>query len=117
MADENVVVDPVQDDPTPEPTPDPPVVDPMLVMLKTDLAISSTAYDARLEQYLTSAQAEIVREGVTFPDTLAVEDMQLIVMYASYMWRKRDGNETGMPRMLRYLLNQRVISQKMKAGE
>ena len=89
----------------------------MLEMLKVDLGISSTAYDARLNQYLESAQAEIIREGVTFPETLAVEDMQLIVMYASYMWRKRDGNETGMPRMLRYLLNQRVFSQKMKAGE
>jgi hypothetical protein len=89
----------------------------MLEMMKVDLGISSTAYDARLNQYLESAQAEIIREGVTFPETLAVEDMQLIVMYASYMWRKRDGNETGMPRMLRYLLNQRVISQKMKAGE
>lgn len=89
----------------------------MLEMLKVDLGISSNAYDGRLTQYLESAQSEIVREGVTFPETLTVEDMQLIVMYASYMWRKRDGNKTGMPRMLRYLLNQRVISQKMKAGE
>ena len=89
----------------------------MLTMLKTDLGISSTSYDARFAQYLQSAQKEIVRVGITFPETLDVEDMQLIVMYASYMWRKRDGNETGMPRDLQFLLHNRLMSQKMKVGE
>ena len=84
----------------------------MLGMLKVDLGISSTAYDSRLGQYLTSAKAEIVREGYTFPETLSVNDMQLIVMYATWMWKKRETGE-GMPRMIRYLLNQRVFSQKM----
>lgn len=84
----------------------------MLGMLKVDLGISSTAYDSRLGQYLTSAKAEIVREGVSFPATLGVADMQLVVMYATWMWKKRETGE-GMPRMLRYLLNQRVFSQKM----
>lgn len=85
----------------------------MLGMLKVDLGISSTAYDSRLGQYLTSAKAEIVREGVSFPTTLCVDDMQLIVMYATWMWKKRETGE-GMPRMLRYLLNQKVFSQKMR---
>lgn len=89
----------------------------MLTMLKIDLGISTNAYDGRLEQYLDVAQKEIVREGITFPDELDVEDMQLIVMYASYMWRKRDGNETGMPRNLQFLLHNRLMSQKMKVGE
>ena len=117
MADENVVVDPVHDDPTPEPTPDPPVVDPMLVMLKTDLAISSTAYDERLGQYLASAKAQIIREGYTFPETLSVDDMQMIVRYAAYKWRNRDdriGNPgTTMPRDLRWMINNAIFSQKM----
>ena len=85
----------------------------MLGMLKVDLGISSTAYDSRLGQYLTSAKAEIVREGMSFPTTLGVDDMQLIVMYATWMWKKRETGE-GMPRMLRYLLNQKVFSQKMR---
>jgi hypothetical protein len=85
----------------------------MLGMLKVDLGISSTAYDSRLGQYLTSAKAEIVREGVSFPTTLGVDDMQLIVMYATWMWKKRETGE-GMPRMIRYLLNQKVFSQKMR---
>ena len=85
----------------------------MLGMLKVDLGISSTAYDSRLGQYLTSAKTEIVREGVSFPTTLGVDDMQLIVMYATWMWKKRETGE-GMPRMIRYLLNQKVFSQKMR---
>lgn len=88
----------------------------MLGMLKVDLGISSTAYDSRLGQYLTSAKAEIVREGVSFPTTLGVDDMQLIVIYATWMWKKRETGE-GMPRMIRYLLNQKVFSQKMRGDE
>ena len=85
----------------------------MLGMLKVDLGISSTAYDSRLSQYLTSAKAEMVREGVSFPTTHGVDDMQLIVMYATWMWKKRETG-SGMPRMIRYLLNQKVFSQKMR---
>ena len=109
MADENTV-DEGQE--TVTPAADPAPVDPMLVMLKVDLGISTTAYDERLGQYLTSAKAEIVREGVTFPDTLTVDDMQLIVSYAAWMWNKRDSTD-GMPRMVRFMLNNRIMSQKM----
>lgn len=87
----------------------------MLQMLKIDLGISITSqlYDERLGQYLTTAQAEINREGYTFPETLTVDDMQLIVMYAAWMWRRRD-NMDAMPRMLRYILNNRIFAQKMQ---
>lgn len=95
----------------------------MLEMLKIDLGISSTVYDTRLNQYLEAAQKECEREGVSFPSTLEVEDMQLIVMYAAWMWRRRDG-EAGkygaghsMPTMLRKMLNNRVFSQKMGGDE
>lgn len=85
----------------------------LVTMLKIDLGISTTVYDERLGQYLDSAKAEIEREGITFPSTLTVDDMQLIVLYAAWMWRKRDGSSTSMPRMLRYMLNNKVVSQKM----
>lgn len=90
----------------------------MLEMLKIDLGIdtSETIYDTRLNQYLTSAQAEIVREGYTFPDTLTLSDQQVIVMYAAWLWRRRD-DMSGMPRMLRYRLNQLVLSQVMQESE
>lgn len=81
----------------------------MLTMLKTDLGIrTSTAYDARLEQLLTVAQREIIAEGASDLDASDALDQQLIVMYAAWLWRRRD-EMTGMPRMLRLALNNRVF--------
>lgn len=85
----------------------------LLPSLKIDLGITTTAYDSRLTQYLQSAQNNIEREGITIGDT--VDDDQLVVMYAAWTWRKRDSGE-GMPRMLRYALNNRVFSEKMSDG-
>lgn len=82
-----------------------------LIMLKVDLGISTTAYDSRLLQYLQSAKQDIEREGITFPPEPPISDDQLIVMYAAWTWRKRATGE-GMPRMLRYALNNRLLSQK-----
>ena len=84
----------------------------MLQMLKTDLGITASAYDERLGQYLDAAQKRIAEEGVTL-DTNDIGDMQIVVMYAAWMWRRRDTME-GMPRMLRYALNNRVFAEKMK---
>ena len=84
-----------------------------LVMLKTDLGISSTAYDTRLAQYIKSAEASITREGVTINNE-KIDDATLIVMYAAWMWTRRESGE-GMPRMLRYKLNNRILSEKMEA--
>lgn len=84
-----------------------------LSMLRTDLGITTTAYDARLQQYLTSAQQMIEREGVKTLDLSVLEDAQLVVMYAAWMWRRRDSQD-GMPRMLRWALNNRIMSEKMQ---
>ena len=83
----------------------------MLEMLKIDLGITTKAYDERLQKYITSAQAQIEREGITL-SLESVDDMQLVVMYAAWMWRRRDTME-GMPRMVRYALNNRLFAQKM----
>ena len=82
----------------------------LLPILKIDLGITTTAYDERLSTYLEYAQREIQREGIALGDS--VDDNQLVVMYAAWAWRRRDSGE-GMPRMLRYALNNRVFSQKM----
>ena len=83
----------------------------LLTMLKIDCGITTTAFDERLAQYVEVAKSEITREGVTLVDTAS--DSQLVVMYAAWLWRKRDTGE-GMPRMLRYAINQRVFSEKMQ---
>lgn len=85
-----------------------------LAMLKIDLGISSTGYDDRLKQILKSSEKAIKKEGVSTLDNTDLDDCQLIVMYAAWMWRKRDTGE-GMPRMLRWSLNNRIFSEKARA--
>ena len=93
----------------------------MLTMLKTDLGIlNTTAYDTRLNQLLTVAQRAIIDAGASTLDASDVLDMQLIVMYTAWLWRKRDftlGNQqskdmTTMPRMLRLALTNRIFKEK-----
>ncbi len=85
-------------------------MDTMLNMLKVDLGIlSTTVYDERLQQLLQYAQRRINSKGVVL-NLDDIEDAQLCVMYAAWLWRKRESGE-GMPRMLRYTLNNRIIGK------
>ena len=89
----------------------------MLTMLKTDLGIRiSTVYDTRLDQLLTVAQQAIIEEGASTLDASDSLDMQLIVMYAAWLWRRRDSMD-GMPRSLRYQLNRRIFAEKAGAAD
>lgn len=74
--------------------------------LKVDLQITTTAYDDRLGQYIDSAASEIKREGYTLRATIADDNLQ--IMYAAWLWRRRDTGE-GMPRMIRWELNNRLF--------
>ena len=87
----------------------------MLDMLRTDLGITTNKYDIRLYKLIESAQKMIETEGITIDDT-DPQDQQIVVSYAAWMWRRRDTME-GMPRMLRWQLNNRLMSQKMKETE
>lgn len=86
-----------------------------LTMLKIDLGLTTTAYDARLEQLLASSTAAILRAGAATLDVSNPLDAQLVVMYAAWQWRRRDTGE-GMPRMLQWALNNRVFGEKMQGG-
>ena len=81
----------------------------LLVGLRTDLGIGAHAYDDRLRERLRTAQARIAEEGITLEDTAA--DRDLVIMYAAWLWRCRVSGE-GMPRMLRYALNNRLFAEK-----
>lgn len=83
----------------------------MLEALKVDLGISTTAYDDRLTQYLEAAGEAIKQEGITL-DLQSYQDSMLQIMYAAWLWRKRDSQD-GMPRMLRWLLNNRLFAEKV----
>lgn len=83
----------------------------ILSSLKVDLGIlRTTAYDSRLKEVIKSSFQMIEREGATL-DVSLLEDAQLVVMYSAWLWRKRDSGE-GMPRMLRWALNNRILSEK-----
>lgn len=80
-----------------------------LDMLKIDLGINGNNYDARLQQYLTAAASAISDEGITL--TESIQDGNLQIMYASWLWRKR-AEDVGMPRNLRWMLNNRLFKEK-----
>ena len=82
----------------------------ILKSLKVDLGIlRTTAYDERLTEIIKSSYQMITREGATL-DVSNLEDAQLVVMYSAWTWRRRDTGE-GMPRMLRWALNNRILGQ------
>ena len=83
----------------------------LLDSLKVNLGITSTGYDDRLLGMLNAANEFIAREGAVLnPDSF--EDGELLIMYASWLWRRRDTME-AMPKMLRWTLNNRIFSRKM----
>lgn len=81
-----------------------------LQLLKMDLQLVTSAFDSYLSQLLQAAEKFIGQEGITLTDS--VEDTQLCVMYAAYLYRRRADPVAAMPRMLRYALNQRRLTEK-----
>ena len=88
-----------------------------LALLKVDLGelYPSAQRTEFLQQAIDAAEQFIAREGIVL--TQSAEDVQLVVMYAAYLVRKRavannNAYSTAMPRMLRWALNNRLFSQK-----
>lgn len=71
----------------------------------------TTANDAYLGELLQLAQKLMQREGIVM-DENNIEHQMIQVQYAAYLFRRRAGNDTGMPRFLRYELNNLLFSQK-----
>lgn len=88
--------------------------DEMLTQMKIDLGIVSTAYDTRFNTLLSSAYSAITMEGIVL-DTSLPEHADLVVSYAAWLWRKRDTGE-GLPRWLRWRINNLLFSQKTGGG-
>ena len=85
----------------------------ILAMLKSNLQLIGTTWDEYLTQLIEVSTREIGREGVVL-DTSQIDDVNLIVMYASYLYRKRN-TDGPMPRMLRYALNNRLFAGKLES--
>ena len=82
----------------------------ILVILKTDLQISSAALDNYLEALIASARDFIATEGIEL--TESISDAMLIEMYAAYLYRRRREENVAMPRMLRWALNNRLFQRR-----
>lgn len=83
-----------------------------VILLKHDLQILHEKQDEYLKSLLDMSASMIKREGIELTED--IEDVGLQVMYAAYLYRHRAEKENAMPRMLRYALNNRLLSQKMK---
>lgn len=81
----------------------------ILEAVKVNLGIRSTAIDGRLQSLIDVAKSNISSEGITLADS--IPDNELVIMYTSYLWSKRESGE-GMPRMLRLALNNRLLKEK-----
>ena len=92
----------------------------LITMLEYNLEIITEYMDAdaklqketQLGYYLSSAIEFIEREGVVL-DYDSPGDLMLIVMYASFLYEKRNDGVSVMPRALRYNLNTRLFKQKV----
>ncbi len=77
-------------------------------LVKLDLQLHHNAFDVLLEQYIDAARTFIRKEsGKEVTDS--ADDVQIVVMYAAYLYRKRAAPDTEMPRMLRWALNNRAF--------
>jgi len=82
----------------------------LLAMLKNDLGMLHTQQDTFLKDLLQLAETYMADEGI--PDIEDnIRDNGIIVMYAAYLFRKRTKDDNGMPRMLRYALNKRILKK------
>lgn len=84
----------------------------MLAGLKVNLGIVTTVYDVRLTQLLQVAKSYLISEGVSTLNTADIGDAELVIMYAAWLWRRRD-TMSAMPRMLELARNNRVFREKM----
>lgn len=91
-----------------------------LAILKLNLQMLTSANDTYLTYLLEAGEASIQREGII--DDSSADYNACVIDYAAYLYRKRaastaggkDG-ETGMPRFLRWHLNNLLTSQRMSS--
>jgi hypothetical protein len=87
-----------------------------LKILKHDLQTTTSANDEYLKSLLEYGKAAIIREGIKFEEETIELDMA-VIHYAAYLFRKRAGKDTMMPRFLRYELNNILFSQRGKTSD
>lgn len=91
-----------------------------LAMLKVDLGLLTITQEQEtyLAQLLDAAQLRLTDDGITLTDGNAQHDA-LVVMYAAWLYRKRDQDpdKQAMPKMLSLLRNSILFGQKARVSE
>lgn len=85
-----------------------------LPLLRSDLQNPPQATDAYLTHLLSVAESRISDEGIVL--TGSIDDLNLVIMYASWLYRCRNKDDNPMPRMLRWALNNRIFGPNREAG-
>lgn len=84
----------------------------ILVMLKSNLGMMTTTQDSYLMFLIESSKKNLAEMGITL-DLNESDDINLVVMHAAYLFRKRAEDNPGMPRMLQFAIHNRLFSEKM----
>lgn len=82
-----------------------------LSLFKLDMSITHNLRDTLFSNLIQSSAMELVKMGIDLSKE-SVEDIQLIVEYSTWMYRKRQ-EDIGLPRNLQFKIHNRVIQ---KAG-
>lgn len=91
----------------------------ILTEVKANLDLSVTTRDAELLNKIELAKSAISTEGISLiqsEDGYSIEDGELIAAYAAFLHRNRN-KDAAMPRHLRYMLNNRLFSEKARGDE
>ena len=85
----------------------------ILTMLKSNLSMMTSAQDNYLGFLINSSKKNLAETGITL-DLNESDDVNLVVMHAAYLFRKRAEDNPVMPRMLQFAIHNRLMSEKMK---
>ena len=73
----------------------------------------TSAQDNYLGFLINSSKKNLAETGITL-DLNESDDVNLVVMHAAYLFRKRAEDNPVMPRMLQFAIHNRLMSEKMK---
>jgi len=82
-------------------------MDDVLVLVKADLGIKSSARDPFLTKMINGMKTEIEGKGITL-DLESPEDQMLLNDYAAWRYRHRS-EDAGLPEHLRYRIRNRIV--------
>ena len=85
----------------------------ILELTKQNLSILHSAQDSYLVSLIATSESSIREMGITL-DLEDAKDVNLVVMHAAYLFRKRAEDNPVMPRMLQFALHNRLFSEKAR---